>query len=395
MSRRNRGRERGSKNKSTNNKLLNTIIISLLIVILALIGILYGVRILKKRKIAVEKDRIENQQLEIFKSTDIELEELESLDNYKTDSLIRISAVGDILCGEKLEQYGKPYNFIFTDIRDYLKDSDLAIGTYETDVIDFKEEFASSVKNAGINYVSLAHNHALDYGIDGLYDTNKYLKEIGMETVGTYEETSEKRVKVFEKKGVKIAILAYTYDDYKEGVNIYDEEMVKSDLEYAEKKANFSVVMMHWGNVNTNEVSSEQEKQAEFLINNGADIILGAHPSAVQKMEVVKNDEQKDCFIAYSLGDFTSDFENENANLELILNLQVFVDKEGNAQIYKVDYTPVYMIDYGKDFEENRFKILDMKSEIANYDTEDSKITEDIYDKLVRAVDRLNSIIIK
>ena len=395
MSRRNRGRERRTRTKSINNKLLNTIIISLLIVIIALIGILYGIKALKKKKIANEKERINNQQQEIFKSTDIELEELESLDNYKTDSLIRISAVGDILCGEKLEQYGKPYNSIFSDIRKYLKDNDLAIGTYETDVYDFKEEFASSVKNAGINYVSLAHNHALDYGIDGLHDNNKYLKEIGMETVGTYEETSEKRVRIFEKKGVKIAIMAYTYDDHREGVNIYDEEMVKSDLEYAEKNANFSIVMMHWGNVNTNEVSTEQEKQADFLINNGADIILGAHPSAVQKMEVVKNDEEKDCFVAYSLGDFTSDFENENANLELILNLQVFVDKEGNAQIYKVDYTPVYMIDYGKDLEENRFKILDMKSEIANYDTEDSNITEDIYDKLVRAVDRLNSIIIK
>lgn len=151
--------------------------------------------------------------------------------------------------------------------------------------------------------------------------------------------------------------------------------------------------MMHWGNVNTNEISSYQQDQARFLIGNGADIIIGAHPSAVQKMEVMQNSKFEDCFVAYSLGDYTSDFTIENANLELILNLQIFIDKEGKASIYKVDYTPVYMYDKGYKYKENRYKILDMKKEIAMYGTEESEIDKQTYEKLVRGVDRLNSIL--
>ena len=61
----------------------------------------------------------------------------------------------------------------------------------------------------------------------------------------------------------------------------------------------------------------------------------------------------------------------------------------------EVDYTPVYMLDRGSQYKENRYKILDMKKEIALYDTEESNIDKSTYDKLVRGVDRLNSIIQK
>ena len=53
------------------------------------------------------------------------------------------------------------------------------------------------------------------------------------------------------------------------------------------------------------------------------------------------------------------------------------------------------MLDRGSQYKENRYKILDMKKEIAMYDTEESNIDKNTYDKLVRGVDRLNSIIQK
>lgn len=394
MSRRN-GRTRGNgsiKQIIKQNKILNRIIIILLLVIACSTATIVLLKNIQKKEIAMEKERIATQQQDIFIATN---EELKSLDNYKSNSLIRISAVGDILCGSNLKEHGMPYDLIFDDIRKKLKNTDLAIGTYETDVQDLKRDFATSVKNAGISVVSLAHNHALDYGTDGLNETNEYLKSLGLKTVGIYSEDSKDRVIIYEKKGVKIAILAYTYDNGKQGVNIYDEEIVKQDLEYANQNSNFSIVMMHWGDVNKTEISMQQREQARFLIDNGADIIIGAHPSVVQNMEVVKNSEGQDCYIGYSLGDFTSDFENENSNLELILNIQVFVDTDGKASLYKVDYTPVYMIDYGKEFTENRFKILDMKTEIANYRENSDSISEEIYNKLVKAIDKLNEIILK
>lgn len=368
------------------------IIISSILILIILVGLL-GIKILKiyeEKDIAEEKARIEAQIEDIYTSTTAQFE---GLDEFKTNQIIKISTVGDILCGNNLRKFGSDYNNIFTDISKYLKDSDITVGTYEMTITEDTKPFADAVSESGINFVSLAHNHALDNGQAGLDTTREYLESLGMDTVGISAETPDARVKIKEVKNTKIAFLAYTYDNGKSGVNIYNEDLVKQDLEYAEQNAAISIVMMHWGNVNTNEVSDYQIEQAKYLISCGADIIIGAHPSAVQKMDIVQNNNFSDCFIAYSIGDYTSDFTIENANLELILNLQIYVNTEGKASLYKVDYTPVYMWDKGVKFTENRFKILDMKKEIADFGLESSQIDKNTYDKLVRGVDRLNSIL--
>ena len=390
-----RARTRRKDNKILeliSNKTFVRLSIISIIVIIVCIAIMQFLNIKEREKIAEEKARIDAQIEDIYTSTSAQMN---SVNEYKTNQIIRLAAVGDILCGNNLKNYGKDYNNIFKDVSKYFKDADYTLGTYETTITDETKSFADAVKNSGVNFVSLAHNHALDNGIDGLNNTKNYLESIDIETVGTYDEAPENRVKIIEIKKTKIAITAYTYDNYKQGVNIYSEDLVKKDLEYAEENAQITIVMMHWGSVNTNEINKTQQEQAKFLISNGADIIIGAHPSAVQKMEVIQNQDFKDCFVAYSVGDYTSDFAVENANLELILNIQIFVDKEGVASLYKVDYTPVYMIDKGTEYKEERYKILDMKAEIADYGSDTSTIDKNTYDKLVRGVDRLNSILTK
>lgn len=390
-----RARTRRKDNKILeliSNKTFVRLSIISIIVIIVCIAIMQFLNIKESEKIAEEKARIDAQIEDIYTSTSAQMN---SVNEYKTNQIIRLAAVGDILCGNNLKNYGKDYNNIFKDVSKYFKDADYTLGTYETTITDETKSFADAVKNSGVNFVSLAHNHALDNGIDGLNNTKNYLESIDIETVGTYDEAPENRVKIIEIKKTKIAITAYTYDNYKQGVNIYSEDLVKKDLEYAEENAQITIVMMHWGSVNTNEINKTQQEQAKFLISNGADIIIGAHPSAVQKMEVIQNQDFKDCFVAYSVGDYTSDFAVENANLELILNIQIFVDKEGVASLYKVDYTPVYMIDKGTEYKEERYKILDMKAEIADYGSDTSTIDKNTYDKLVRGVDRLNSILTK
>lgn len=390
-----RARTRRKDNKILeliSNKTFVRLSIISIIVIIVCIAIMQFLNIKEREKIAEEKARIDAQIEDIYTSTSAQMN---SVNEYKTNQIIRLAAVGDILCGNNLKNYGKDYNNIFKDVSKYFKDADYTLGTYETTITDETKSFADAVKNSGVNFVSLAHNHALDNGIDGLNNTKNYLESIDIETVGTYDEAPENRVKIIEIKNTKIAITAYTYDNYKQGVNIYSEDLVKKDLEYAEEHAQITIVMMHWGSVNTNEINKTQQEQAKFLISNGADIIIGAHPSAVQKMEVIQNQDFKDCFVAYSVGDYTSDFAVENANLELILNIQIFVDKEGVASLYKVDYTPVYMIDKGTEYKEERYKILDMKAEIADYGSDTSTIDKNTYDKLVRGVDRLNSILTK
>lgn len=375
----------------------NFIIISSILLVIIVICIIANImlHINENKKIAEEQKRIADHVEEIYSSIE---SDIASINDFKADSIIRISAIGDILLGNNLQKSGKNtnglYTDIFEDISKYFNDSDIVMGTYETDVTDENKVFANSIKESGVDLVTLAHNHSLDNGIEALNKTKEYLESIGIQTTGMHSEDAKDRVKIIEIKGVKLAILSYTYGSKEEGVNIYSEELAKEDLAYANENSKFSIVLMHWGDVYKNEPNENQKSQAQFLVDNGADIIIGAHPSVVQKMEILENKEGKDCLVAYSLGDFTSDFSFENSNLELILNIQVYYDAENDeASLYKVDYVPIYMNDYGAKNTVNRYKLLDMKREIANYGKEGSSLDKVTYDKLVRGIDRLNEIL--
>lgn len=394
---------RRRKTRKSNNLLetisnKNFIIISSILITVIVICIVINIilKVSEDKKIAEEQQRVAKQVEDIYTSLEADIS---NLDNYKSNSIIRLSAVGDILLGDNLKKYGANsnglYNDIFTDISKYFIDSDIVIGTYESNINEENKVFANAVKETGLNIVSLAHNHALDDGVEGLNETKKYLETIGIETLGLNSENVQDRVKIKEEKGVKIAFLSYTYDNGSNEINVYNQEKVKEELQYAKDNADFSIVLMHWGDVYKNDANEQQKAQANFLIENGANIIIGAHPSAVQPMEIIKNNEGKDCLVAYSLGDFTSDFKSENSNLELILNLELYYDVDSNeVNLYKADYVPIYMNDYGSKYKENRYKLLDMKTEIANYETEESTIDKRTYEKLIRGIERLNGIIV-
>ena len=378
---------------SNKNFIIISSILLAVIIICVIVNVILSVQ--EQRKIAEEQQRIADHVEEIYSAMEANVD---SINNFKANSIIRISAIGDILLGDNLKNYGKNadglYNDIFSNVTKYLKDSDITLGTYETNVTDDTKVFANAIKEAGIDLVTLAHNHALDNGEEGLKATQDYLESVGIQTVGKYAEEAQDRIKIIEEKGVRIAVLSYTYDNGKTGVNIYSEKQASSDLAYANENAYFTIVLMHWGDVYKEEPNSTQKAQAQFLVNNGADIIIGAHPSVVEPMEILKNKEGQDCLVAYSLGDFTSDFSYENSNLELVLNIQIYYDAETDTvSLYKVDYTPIYMNDYGKQNTINRYKLLDLKNEIANYGKDGSNLDKKTYDKLVRGIDRLNEII--
>ncbi len=378
---------------SNKNFIIISSILLAVIIICVIVNVILSVQ--EQRKIAEEQQRIADHVEEIYSAMEANVD---SINNFKANSIIRISAIGDILLGDNLKNYGKNadglYNDIFSNVTKYLKDSDITLGTYETNVTDDTKVFANAIKEAGIDLVTLAHNHALDNGEEGLKATQDYLESVGIQTVGKYAEKAQDRIKIIEEKGVRIAVLSYTYDNGKTGVNIYSEEQASSDLAYANENADFTIVLMHWGDVYKEEPNSTQKAQAQFLVDNGADIIIGAHPSVVEPMEILKNKEGQDCLVAYSLGDFTSDFSYENSNLELVLNIQIYYDAETDTvSLYKVDYTPIYMNDYGKQNTINRYKLLDLKNEIANYGKDGSNLDKKTYDKLVRGIDRLNEII--
>ena len=349
------------------------IIISLVFLVVTF-GIIYKVQKSTSKKEAMQESKQIDEDLEqLYADAN---SEIANVDTYKSDTIVRISAVGDILYGKNLQSKGEEVNTVFEDIKEHLKDANISVGTYETD----NKEFANTIKESGINTLSL-----VGVSNENIEEMNNYLNELDIETVGINEETSTDRVKIVEKRGVKFAIVSYTTQDKGENINKFDEEKVKEDLMYAKENAKVVICLMHWGNANSNTVTQEQEEQANFLIENGVNIIIGSHPQALQKLEMKENKDGKQCLIAYSLGNYTSDASSENAKLGVILNMQIYITKDDDVDIYKVDYTPIYMND----------KILDIKKEIANYEAGEENIDKATYEKLVNALNKLNNIITK
>lgn len=399
------------------------IIVSLLLVIMIIsAGIIQYRKYQDRMLLAKQAEELEKQTEEIFTMMESDLNGTSESGEIVRTSTAKIAAVGDILCQMDMindAHTNGTYNFsgMFSNVTKFVKNSDLAIGTLETSFVDENYsgtgkynapiEFLTAIKQSGIGLVSLAHNHKLDYGIEGLNTTIAKIQEQNMSVTGIVNnkenENKEFTGNIKEINGIKIAILAYTYgvsgesrltDEEKAIANIYSEELAKKDLEYAKENSNYIITVMHWGDVNTSTVSEYQENITAFLVNNGVDMILGSHPAVVEPMKIIQNDEGKNVLVAYSLGNYISTLNYENSDVELILNIQIAKSSDSDkAVLQKVDYTPIYVLDNGTKAE-NRFELTDMKKlakDYANGDT--SKISRQTYDKLITKLDELQNIV--
>ena len=199
------------------NFLIIIAILTLIIVISS--GIMIYRNYQDKQLLAKQKEELDNQIEAIFTETLNNISSTnQEVDNM--DKVIRISTVGDSLCGDEMLMDAKnndnsdDFNHVFKNVNPFIERSDLVVGTMETnftnaqfsgyDKSNSPREFAMAVKKAGVNVVSLAHNHALDYGINGLKDTKKYLQEMGYDVLGDRLEGNNVLIK--EVKDVKDAI---------------------------------------------------------------------------------------------------------------------------------------------------------------------------------------------
>lgn len=165
----------------------------------------------------------------------------------KDDKLFKISFTGDIMCEMPLLKASKisknKYDFddIFVNVKDIFAESDYVVGNLETictgkkskltdHIYSFNSpvEFAESVKDAGIDLVTTATNHALDRGIEGLIDNIKILEDIQLENIGTYKDKdSSEKVFIKEIGGIRIAYLNYTFGTNANinGIELKDDQL--------------------------------------------------------------------------------------------------------------------------------------------------------------------------
>lgn len=191
-------------------------------------------------------------------------------------------------------------------------------------------ELPQALKNAGVDLVNTANNHAFDFGLQGLLATREKLRAAGLDTVGTYADAADAAgYYIKEENGVKIGVVSYSYlDGVPEGdgtMKTFDR-MSLSDVPAILKDAagcraagaDIVILSLHWGREYEEAPSDLQRQMAKQLCEGGVDVIMG-HGSHVlqeaEKLSVDRSGTPADAYVFYSLGDFMVDLTSVNRPL--------------------------------------------------------------------------------
>ncbi len=300
------------------------------------------------------------------------------------DSVVSMTFTGDLLFEQGLYDSLDDYDFgtYFDQIKPYLK-GDIVIGNQEVPIggeelgvsgvaftFNAPKKVADQLPEIGFDIMSVATNHSYDMGYQGVFNTLKHLHDNGIATFGLYAQKEDKdQIYVIEKHGIRIALLAYTYDtnewiepehDYvvKTFLNeqrVLDDEkreMLREDVEKAKEQADVVIAAMHWGNEFTYTLNQAQLETADYLNELGVDLIIGNHPHNIQTMEELINETNAHrTIVFYSLGNFVSAAAMvDRASIEFanmyevgaILNLDIVKDRDsGEITIQHMVITPI------------------------------------------------------
>lgn len=311
-------------NRRRKRKLKKKIIIS--IILLLFIGIGTG--------LYLNRDSISNlfNNKEVANPNDNNNDRKEEEEKPKEDEVYKINmlATGDALIHNAIYwEYATgnrdtgPYNFdgALDYVRDIVSEYDIAYYNQETPFagglpdgyprFSTPSEFGDAMLDAGFNMVSLATNHTLDKGENGIINFYNYFKnkdDVVYNGIADSMDTRNNFI-IGEKNNITYTMLSYTTStnglpvpsgkDYL--VNVYDAEQVKEDIESVRDKVDVLIVAMHWGVEYATTPNASQEEIAQYLADLGVDIIIGTHPHVLQPITWID-----DTLVIYSLGNFIS-----------------------------------------------------------------------------------------
>lgn len=199
------------------------------------------------------------------------------------------------------------YDLAFYNQESILGGTSLGLSSYPR--FNAPQEVGDTFIDVGFNMVSLANNHSLDKGEQGILSSLDYWKKKeNVMTAGSYSSFEERdKDVIFEKNGITYSLLSYTTTtnglsrpkgkEYL--VNVYDKEQVKKDVERLRNKVDLLVVSMHWGEEYTHNPTSEQIEIANYLASLNVDIVVGHHPHVLQPIDFIGK-----TVVIYSLGNF-------------------------------------------------------------------------------------------
>lgn len=305
---------------------------------------------------------------------------------------VRIAACGDVMLDRgvaaAMRELGADWPF--SGSSGLLSKADIAFANLETSVSDrgsriagkgiwfrSRPELLELLADVGIDIVSVANNHIMDYGLAALSDTLAHLDSAGIRHVGAGRNLQEaRRGAIMEANGLKVGFLAYS--DFHDIFWSFEERftfaatgsragmapaitsLMVEDVRRIRKAADFVVVSVHWGQEYMRFPDSLQVDRAHALVDAGADVVLGHHPHVLQPVECYKG-----AIIFYSLGNFVFDQEAEKETESMVATVSLRKGAPHEAElvpmrIYRSRPAPM-------SGDEARSSILSMSRDSASY----------------------------
>ena len=301
----------------------------------------------------------------------------------KDTSYVKLLFAGDVMGHDSqiIAAYNdstKSYSYdnCFSFVAPFIQQADYAVANLEVTLagppykgypqFSSPKARASALKNAGFDLLLTANNHSVDRGKKGIETTVKTLDSLNIAHVGTYVDSVSRDTLypyLTEINGVKFTFLNCTYGTNGIAVpppaivNLIDTVQIKADLEKAKSFNPDCIIMtIHWGIEYERNENKTQQNLARFILENGADAVIGSHPHVVQPVKkYYKNSDSLNFnIIAYSLGNYISNQRKRytDGGIMFELNLQKV---NGNTSIVSYNYLPVWVYkpakaDGSKDF---------------------------------------------
>lgn len=247
---------------------------------------------------------------------------------------MELAFVGDVMLGRRVDAVARGLDpvHVWGDILGTLRGATLTFANLECAITsrDVESEpdkpfhfragpwAADALRAAGFDFVSLANNHALDYGVEGLREAIGHLESAGIAHAGAGDLLDEAaRPAVVERDGLRVAVVAaadhprhWAASETGPGTNIVDVttsgpswHRVRAAIREGRREADLVVVSLHWGPNMRPSPSKEFVRYAHALVEEGADVVHGHSAHVLQPIEVHRGRP-----ILYDCGDFVDDY---------------------------------------------------------------------------------------
>lgn len=269
--------------------------------------------------------------------------------------LVHLAAVGDVMLGRALGAaiVNGSLDYPFASVSDMLLAADVTVGNMESSLGDLGEPAskhytfqappaaAQSLARAGFDIMSLANNHAMDYGSQALLQAIDLLRAEGIAAIGAGPNAEAAHTPhIVESGGLKMAFLAYvnvpveattafdtqtwTAGQDTPGLAWGEPEVIAADVTAAKQHSDLVIVVLHSGLEYIEEPSPQQVEAAQAAIDAGASLVIGHHAHLLQGIDFYNGG-----VIVYGLGNFAFEIDGEPATA--ILN--VWLDRDGVRQV--------------------------------------------------------------